>query len=180
MIPCRLGCTACCYGPFDISPAEAEEVATAVARLPEPLRTEIRQRSLAQLQQMQELLPEWDLSRGLELIDEAHLDAACEALADSPCPALGPDGACTIHGSRPSTCRIMGLGIRTRTGAVLENACPIQSRFPRYCSLEPVPLDLDQIEQELERADRRAEVEGWSRSTIAMAALGLRQQASGA
>lgn len=34
VVPCRAGCTACCLGPFDISPADARLVALAALPCP--------------------------------------------------------------------------------------------------------------------------------------------------
>jgi len=47
--------------------------------------------------------------------------------------------------------RLIGLGMHTPAGRVIENACPIQDRFPGYAELPPVPFDLESFE-EVERA----------------------------
>ncbi len=86
----------------------------------------------------------WDISR----LDEARFDALVEAQADAPCPALGSTGECLIYQSRPMVCRMMGLGMRTGDGAVLENACPIQEDFPAYRELPPQAFDLEGWETE--------------------------------
>jgi hypothetical protein len=40
-------------------------------------------------------------------------------------------------------CRMMGLGLETPDGHVIENACPIQGDFPEYQSLAPQLFDLE-------------------------------------
>ena len=45
-------------------------------------------------------------------------------------------------------CRLMGLGMRTGNGAVLENACPIQEDFPAYRDLPPQEFGLAAWETE--------------------------------
>lgn len=86
----------------------------------------------------------WDVSR----LDEARFDALVEAQADASCPALGSRGECLIYESRPMVCRMMGLGMQTGNGAVLENACPIQEDFPAYRDLPPQAFDLEGWETE--------------------------------
>ena len=86
----------------------------------------------------------WDVSR----LGEARFDAVVEAHADAPCPALGSGGECLIYESRPMMCRLMGLGMQTGNGAVLDNACPIQDDFPGYKELPPQAFDLETWERE--------------------------------
>jgi Fe-S-cluster containining protein len=155
VVPCRAGCVACCRGPFDISVADAREVRDAVAALPAGQRSEVLARAASQLATMTRLEPgfepPWDLSGW----GESRVDALMEALADDPCPALGPEGECRIYPARPAICRMMGLGIRTRSGSVLENGCPIQEEFPSYAGLPPQPFDLEgwELLEEAARAE---------------------------
>ena len=71
--------------------------------------------------------------------------------AAEPCPLLDPAGRCRIYADRPLVCRLIGLGLQTPAGRVIENACPIQDRFPGYAELPPVQFDLESFE-EVERA----------------------------
>ena len=156
VVPCRAGCSACCHGPFDISVADALLVRDAVAALPRGTRAAIQERARAQLSRMAEVEPSfqfpWDVSR----LGDARFDTLVEAHADAPCPALGSTGECLIYGSRPMVCRMMGLGMRTRGGAVLENACPIQEDFPDFRDLPPQEFDLEAWEAEETTALRLA------------------------
>jgi len=156
VVPCRAGCSACCHGPFDISVADALVVRDAIAALPEREREAVRERARAQVSRMAAAEPSfqfpWDVSR----LGEARFDALVEALADAPCSALGGSGECLIYQSRPMVCRMMGLGMRTRSGAVLENACPIQGDFPAFRDLPPQEFDLEAWETEETTALRLA------------------------
>lgn len=156
VIPCRPGCSACCHGPFDISIADADVVAAAVAALPEAVRRPMIVLATAQLEQMREIVPAleapWDVS---SLGDEAF-DDLCEALAEEPCPALDPSGSCTIYEARPLVCRIMGLGLQSSGGGEIPNACPIQDDFAEYASLPAQPFDLPAWEDREEEALREA------------------------
>jgi Fe-S-cluster containining protein len=178
VVPCRAGCSACCHGPFDISVADALLVRDAVAALPGGQRESVRRRARAQLSRMAGAEPSfrfpWDVSR----LGEARFDALVEAHADAPCPALGSGGECLIYESRPMVCRMMGLGMRSRSGAVLENACPIQEDFPEFRDLPPQEFDLEAWEAEETTALPLAAVELFAdeecsgyETTIAGAAL---------
>lgn len=146
VIPCRSGCSACCHGPFDISVADALLVRDAVARLPSAERAEVERRAGAQVHRMRELEPEWDVSGGLAGISEKAFDRVSDAMAAEPCPLLDDGGACRIYQDRPLVCRMIGLGVVTPAGRVIENACPIAAEFPGYATLPPQPFDLEALE----------------------------------
>lgn len=100
---------------------------------------------------MKQLAPGWDLDEGLGGITEEEFDRVSEAMADQPCPLLDDRGACRIYEDRPLVCRMIGLGIVTPAGRVIDNACPIADEFPDYAALPPELLDLEGLE-ELEHA----------------------------
>jgi Fe-S-cluster containining protein len=147
VVPCRGGCSACCHGPFDISVADAELIETAVSRLPDAVRTEVVGRAGDLLAKMRALEPEWPAPYAVDALGEARFDRLTEALAAEPCPLLDRAGGCRIYADRPLVCRMIGLGMRTPAGRDIENACPIQDRFPGYADLEPVPFDLESFEE---------------------------------
>ena len=178
VVPCRAGCSACCHGPFDISVADALVVRDAVAALPEGEREAVRERARAQLARMAEAEPVFLFPWDVGSLGEARFDVLVEAQADAPCPALGASGECLIYASRPMVCRMMGLGMRTGNGAVLENACPIQGDYPVFRDLPPQDFDLDGWETEEKTALRLAarrlfadEARAGYETTIAGAAL---------
>ena len=141
VIPCRAGCTACCHGPFDISPADAELLREGIALLPPKERAEVRVRGELLLTRMHELAPAWDAPWDVSELGEEGFDRVAEALADEPCPLLGDDGRCRVYAYRPLVCRLIGLPMLTDLGETLENACPIQEQFPGYPELPGVPFD---------------------------------------
>jgi Fe-S-cluster containining protein len=147
VIPCKPGCAACCHGPFDISVADVAVLVDAVARLPVEVQAEIRDRSRAQVAKMTSLEPSWRSPFDIGDIGEARFDAVCDALAEEPCPLLDATGRCLAYHHRPVVCRIMGLGLVTESGHLIENECPIQAGFPRYHALPPQPFDLESWEE---------------------------------
>lgn len=167
VVPCRAGCTACCHGPFDISPADARLVAHAVDRLDADQRTALHQRAEAQLARYREVVPAWGPPWDVAALGDEAFDDLVETLAALPCPALGADGACVIYAHRPATCRMIGLPMVNEDGDILENTCPIQGNFPEYAVLAPVPFDLEQFESEAEACDDGAMDAGWGITTVA-------------
>lgn len=140
VIPCRAGCTACCHGPFDISPADAALLREGLVALPAAEREEIRVRGELLLTRMQALAPEWGAPWDVATLGDDGFDRVAEALADLPCPMLGDDGRCRVYAHRPLVCRMIGLPMLTDLGETLENACPIQDEFPGYPELPGVPF----------------------------------------
>ena len=151
VIPCRPGCSACCHGPFDISVADVELLEAGVRALPESEWLEVRRRAVALVERMEALEPGWSAPHAIADLGEERFDRLSETLAAEPCPLLDPDGGCRIYADRPLVCRLIGLGMQSRTGGVIDNACPIQDRFPGYAELPPVRFDLESFE-EVERA----------------------------
>jgi Fe-S-cluster containining protein len=146
LVPCRDGCSACCHGPFDISVADAELIGEAVDGLPDDVRSGVIRRAEALLEKMRALEPGWTPPYAVDSLGEERFDRLTEALAAEPCPLLDDAGRCRIYADRPLVCRMIGLGMRTPAGRVIENACPIQDRFPGYAALAPVPFELEAFE----------------------------------
>jgi hypothetical protein len=145
VLPCRRGCTACCYGPFDISVADVLLLRDTVSALPADRREAIAERAAAAAIRQQRLAPDWGVPHDVRTLGEARFDALCDALAAEPCPCL-EDGACAVYEGRPAVCRLMGLGLEALDGRVLPNACPIQDEFPDYAALPAQPFDLAAFE----------------------------------
>jgi Fe-S-cluster containining protein len=146
-VPCRGGCSACCHGPFDISVADAELIGEALDGLPETVRSEVVRRASALLERMRALEPGWASPYAVDTLGEERFDRLTEALEAEPCPLLDDAGRCRIYADRPLVCRLIGLGMRSPAGRVIENACPIQAHFPTYAALPPVPFDLESFEE---------------------------------
>jgi Fe-S-cluster containining protein len=155
VVPCRAGCSACCHGPFDVTVADVELIQLAVDRLPATDRAEAVGRARRLLGTMSTLAPEWGAPWAIADLGEDRFDAVADALAAEPCPLLGDDGRCRIYAERPMVCRLIGLPMRSPAGRVIENACPIQDRFPAYAALAPESFELEAFE-ETEHACLRA------------------------
>lgn len=147
-IPCRAGCSACCHGPFDISVADAALVARGLEKLAPEARADVVRRARAILAKALAKEPGWPAPYDIAAIGGERFDALSGALHAEPCPLLDDAGRCRIYEDRPLVCRLIGLSMRTPAGRVIENCCPIQSRFPAYAALPPQPFDLEGFEEE--------------------------------
>ena len=104
-ISCRKGCGACCRHLVAISETESRHIRDLVEKLPEPRRSEIRNRFAQARQRLQDdgllkslLCPE-------EWTDKKYLSTANRYFQlQIPCPFL-EDESCSIHSERPITCR---------------------------------------------------------------------------
>ena len=154
VIPCRSGCTACCHGPFDITPADAELLREGLGKLTVEVRDEIRGRGAALLAKMKAVAPDWGAPWDVNAIGDDEFDRICHALAAEPCPMLGADGACRVYAHRPLVCRLIGIPLVDAEGDldpgqdILENECPIQGQFPAYAALPPQPFAYESFEDE--------------------------------
>ena len=171
VVPCKRTCSACCHGVFDISPADAELLAEGLAGLPADRREELRTRAVEQLEECDDVQPDWHAPWKVDDLDEATFDALTEELADAPCPALDADGGCGVYEHRPATCRMTGLPMDAGRAGRLDNECPIQHEFARYRGLAPVPFDLIAFEGQAARHDADAASRGHFTTTVAGAIL---------
>jgi Fe-S-cluster containining protein len=146
-VPCRGGCSACCLGPFDISVADAELLTDAVHHLPASLRAQAVLRAASLLDRMRAIEPAWEAPYEIADLGEERFDRLSDALAGEPCPLLDDAGQCVVYQDRPLVCRMIGLGMVTPAGRVIENACPIQHQFPGYAELPPTPFALEGFEE---------------------------------
>lgn len=167
VVLCRRGCSACCVGPFDISPADAELVARAVDRLEPATRSRVQLRAMDQVTQYVELAPRWNAPWNVDALGDHRFDRVSDTLAGLPCPAVGDDGACLVYDDRPANCRMIGLAMLTPEGGILDNSCPILHTSERYASLEPTLFDLEQFESAADRFDDAARRGGWVTTTVA-------------
>jgi Fe-S-cluster containining protein len=177
IVPCRQGCTACCHGPFDISVADAELIGEALDGMPAADRARVTERAQALLARMRALEPDWSPPYAVDALGEDRFDRLTDALAAEPCPLLDETGRCGIYADRPLVCRMIGLGMRSPAGRTIDNACPIQERFPGYGALAPAMFELEAFEEvELvclrEAAARRfGDRERWGFETTIAAAI---------
>lgn len=104
-ISCQKGCGACCRQPVPIAESEAYYLADLVENLPEPRRSEIKQKFAAGVKKFTKI--GWldklkDLSK-MSLKEKQ--DWAMEYFHQGvPCPFLAEE-SCSIHLERPTICR---------------------------------------------------------------------------
>jgi Fe-S-cluster containining protein len=118
----------------------------------------VERRAAALLDRMLVLEPGWRPPYAVEAMGDARFDRLGEQLASTPCPLLDDTGRCRIYAGRPLVCRLIGLPMRAGSRSVIENACPIQNRFPGYAGMAPVPFDLETFEEEEAECLRAAAV----------------------
>jgi Fe-S-cluster containining protein len=128
---CGSGCFDCCHGAFDIGAHDAALVRAAWRALPADGKA-------ASLDAARVHVAALGLEPPYELGDlpESEIDALAARLGPVPCPLLDGSGRCRIYGSRPSTCRFMGLPlVDPDHGAVHTEWC-----FRNFESVDPLSL----------------------------------------
>ncbi|MBI4917599.1 MAG: YkgJ family cysteine cluster protein [Acidobacteria bacterium] len=143
-LACRLGCTECCIGVFDITALDAARLTRGVAalHLADPARS---RRLVEQARARWELIaPEFPGDRGSGGLadDEARRAEHFARFADTPCPALDPrTGACVVYAWRPLTCRTFGLPVRF--GAEVVPPCRLNFTGATVFDVEAATVDPD-------------------------------------
>lgn len=102
---CRLGCTLCCQGLFEISAADLVVVMEGLRRLDPDSLDELVRKSRESIERVEHP----DLSTLSEIEKREFFDGPA---ADESCPALSAAGACEIYSHRPLLCRTFGLPVR--------------------------------------------------------------------
>jgi Fe-S-cluster containining protein len=137
-IACRLGCTQCCLGPFEITQLDAWRLRRGLDRLAEadPVRA-----GRVTLRAKEYLGVAGDAR------DAAGLP---EGMDDVPCPALDPEtGGCDLYEARPVTCRAFGPVTRAGDGALAACELCYTGVFEAQMAACAVELDPEGIEVEL-------------------------------
>ena len=127
-LPCRQGCTRCCYGPFAITLLDQLELQQGLQTLPSQSQENIHRRAQSQVTTMEAAFPRLRQSPYLDEWRESELDDLVTRFSDLPCPALDSDGRCLVYASRPITCRMMGLPIVSN--GLVHGACEVQTFVP--------------------------------------------------
>lgn len=104
-ISCKKGCGACCRHFVAVSEVEAYDIAEIVERLPEPRRSEVKERFNKALAHFIEIGWIEKFENCSEYLDENTLKVLLDYFKEGvPCPFL-VDESCSIHEERPLTCR---------------------------------------------------------------------------
>ena len=103
-LECRVGCTGCCHGLFEISLADVTVLIEGLRTLEPPLRDDLVTSAKRAMDETSHPV----LREAATEVKTAFFDRA----GDVPCPALGPAGECRIYAFRPLACRTFGLPLR--------------------------------------------------------------------
>ncbi len=173
-LACRLGCTHCCIGPFEITALDAARLVRGVAGLvrrdPETASAVVR-RASRQWETMAAVFP-GDAAAGILAEDEAARDAFFGRFSETPCPALDPlSGACLVYEWRPLSCRSYGLPVRH--GSQVLDPCPLNftGASPDAVATSTVEPDPDDREGRLLARAGEAGVRGDTTVCAAIASL---------
>lgn len=127
-VPCRLGCTSCCIGPFPITILDAQILQEGLACLPPDHRQRIEQRAIEQTTAMETAFPQLTQTDLLDTWSDQEIDRLVTEFHQHPCPALEADGGCGLYDHRPLVCRSMG--IPTEQQGLAQGACEVQTFIP--------------------------------------------------
>ena len=127
-VPCRLGCTSCCIGPFPITLLDVQTLQQGLAGLPPDHRRHIEQRAIEQTSAMEAAFPQLTQTDLLDKWTDRDIDRLATAFHHHPCPALSADGRCGVYSHRPLVCRSMGIPIEDQ--GLAQGACEIQTFIP--------------------------------------------------
>jgi len=127
-IPCRLGCTSCCIGPFPITLLDVHTLQQGLAGLPLDHRHRIAQRAIEQTAAMEASFPQLTHTDLLDNWSDQEIDRLVAEFHHHPCPALEADGRCSVYHHRPLVCRSMGIPTEDR--GLAHGACEIQTFIP--------------------------------------------------
>jgi Fe-S-cluster containining protein len=127
-VPCRLGCTSCCIGPFPITLLDVHTLKQGLAGLPPDHRHRIEQGAVEQTVAMETSFPQLTQTDLLDTWSDQDIDRLVTEFHHLPCPALETDGRCGIYSHRPLVCRSMG--IPTEDHGLAHGACEVQTFIP--------------------------------------------------
>src|SRR5262245_31427593 len=141
---CGKGCTACCYGLFDITIADAVQVARGLKKLPSHLRDEVVKKAENLHDGIRRFAPAAPV---LLAEDDPRSDAIVDGAGSAPCPFLGNAGECLIYDDRPTACRLEGVPmIDTRSG-VFGDWCDLNfTHGIPGAAIEDLRLDYDALD----------------------------------
>lgn len=148
-IACRLGCTACCIGPFPITQLDALRLRNGLTELrkadPERARR-VLERARASVSRLKPLFP-GDPVMGVLSEDDQAQEEFFERTEHEPCPALDPTtGACDLYAARPLTCRTFGPAVHVAGEALGHCELCYRGAAPEQIAACQVDFDPDGVE----------------------------------
>jgi len=170
-LACRVGCTGCCVGPFEITAVDAARLVRGARELlarDRPAGLALLARSSEQWRRMAEVFP-GDPGSGVLADDEAAREVFFGRFGEAPCPLLDPaGGACLAYAWRPLSCRTYGLPVRH--GRRLLEPCPLNFTSAAPAEVAAAAIEPDPGDREGELLERAAAA-GCGGDTIVCAAL---------
>ena len=157
-IPCRIGCTSCCIGPFPITLLDVHTLQQGLTGLPPDHRHRIEQRAIEQTAAMEAAFPQLTHTDLLDTWPDQEIDRLVTQFHNRPCPALEADGHCSVYHHRPLACRSMG--IPTENLSLVQGACEVQTFIP----IVRLPSALREEEDRLAQ-EEAASLEAFRRAT---------------
>jgi Fe-S-cluster containining protein len=145
---CRPGCTQCCIGAFSINQLDAVRLRQGLAdlELRAPERAEgVRRRARESVARLSGDFPGDRVSGILDEGDD-NAERFSDFANDEPCPVLDPEtGNCELYESRPMTCRVFGLPVRSEDGLGVCELCyhGASDEEIAACEMKPDPDDLE-------------------------------------
>lgn len=100
-LSCRRGCTFCCHGLFEITPADVAVLVEALAGCEEPERSAI-------IEAARRVVTE-TAHPDIRTIPDAEKERFFARVETIPCPLLDQEGGCRLYDHRPLVCRTFGL-----------------------------------------------------------------------
>lgn len=145
-IACTKGCSECCRSLFDITILDAALLQSAIERLPEAVRSNVRSRAEERLQQIRAIWPEFDQPFTLNHRPEDDWKELMPEDDETPCVLLDEHGQCLLYAFRPMTCRLHGLPLIDVSGEVMHDEW-CSKNFPGSdpLLLEGLRADFDRI-----------------------------------
>ncbi|HSF67591.1 MAG TPA: YkgJ family cysteine cluster protein [Nitrospiraceae bacterium] len=145
-VPCRLGCTSCCIGPFPITLLDVYTLQQGLAALTPDHRRRIEQRAIAQTAAMEAAFPQLTHTPLLDDWSDPEIDRLVTEFHHHACPALEADGHCGLYDHRPLACRTMGIPTEDR--GLAQGACEVQTFIPILRLPSSFREEEDQLAQE--------------------------------
>jgi Fe-S-cluster containining protein len=172
-VVCRVGCTACCIGLFDISALDAARVLRGLDQLRD-LRvcaaTALVERAHNQWHAVAGRFP-GDAATAVLDDEPVARERFFAEMAQVPCAALDSDsGACQLYHHRPLACRSFGLPVRI--GAELLPPCSLNFAHAAQAEIAAAAVEIDPNDREVSliaEIEARAGVTG---DTLVCAVLG--------
>lgn len=162
-LACRLGCTQCCIGPFDITALDAARLVLGLAELTlqhPGSASVIIERAAEQWKRVIAAFAGDPVTAVLS-DDETARSVFFSGFTDMPSPALDPaGGSCLVYPWRPLSCRAYGLPVRY--GPQVLEPCPLNftEAPPEVVTAATVEPDADDHECRLLGLARKAGVVG--------------------